>query len=162
MSISKRISISKKGVVMNILLNKCCHRFNGVNELQNGFTLIELMIVVAIIGILASIAMPAYTDYIKKGKAAEAPSNLANLKVRMEQYYQDNRTYDGGPCAPASDAKHFAYSCDEATATTFVLVADGKDEMSAFQYKVDQNNVKSSIYDGVAGNCWLTSKGASC
>jgi len=147
---------------MNILLNTQSRYSHETYALQKGFSLVEMMIVVAIIGILASIALPSYTDYVKKGKAAEAPSILANLKVRMEQYYQDNRTYVGGACAPTSGAKYFAYSCSSATATTFVLVADGVGEMANFQYTVDQSDVRSSIYDGVTGNCWLTGKGASC
>lgn len=147
---------------MKILLNTQSRSCRQPHVIQNGYSLVEMMIAVAIIGILGSIALPKYGDYVKKGKAAEATSTLANLKVRMEQYYQDNRTYVGGTCAPASGAKYFDYKCEAATATTFVLVADGKGEMANFQYKVDQSDVKSSKYDGVTGNCWLTSKGATC
>lgn len=130
---------------------------------QHGFTLIELMVVVAIIGFLAAIAIPAYTDYVTKGKVAEATSTLGDLKVKMEQYYQDNRTYVGAPCAPANGAKYFSYSCDVQTATAFSLVADGVNEMAGFQYTVDQDNAKTSAYvGGSSGGCWLTSKGASC
>ncbi|HAF00275.1 MAG TPA: pilus assembly protein PilE, partial [Methylophilaceae bacterium] len=73
---------------------------------QKGFTLLELMIVVAIVGILASIAIPAYQDYVKKGKAAEAPGALADLRVKMEQCFQDNRDYTACAafCAPTSGA----------------------------------------------------------
>ena len=62
-----------------------------------GFTLIEVMIVVAIIAILASVAMPAYTDYIRRGATQEAFTTLADLRIRLEQHYQDNRAY--GPTA---------------------------------------------------------------
>lgn len=128
---------------------------------QQGFTLIELMIVVAIIGLLASIALPAYTDYVKKGKAAEAPATLADLRVKMEQYYQDNRTYAGGPCETAAATAYFTYACapDE---TTYTITATGIGDMSTFSFSVDQNNTKASTYDGVSGACWLTGKGAAC
>ena len=136
------------------------------NLKQKGFTLIELMIVVAVIGILAAIAMPSYTDYVKRGKAAEATSNLADLRVKMEQYFQDNRTYVGGTCAPVNGAKYFTYTCSvAATATVYTLQAAGKaaEGMGNFNFTVDQNNAKTSTYDGTAGGtCWLTSKGGSC
>ena len=70
-------------------------------KVQKGFTLIELMIVVAIIGILATIALPAYSNYVRSGKATEATSTLASARVQMEQHFQDNRTYVGGPCPAA-------------------------------------------------------------
>jgi type IV pilus assembly protein PilE len=132
---------------------------------QKGFTLIELMITVAIIGILAAVALPSYTAYVLRGKAAEAPSNLANLRVQMEQYYQDNRTYVGGNCTPtAGTVKYFTYACPVQTATTYTLAATGKsaEGMSGFAFSIDQDNAKTSTFDGATGACWLTSKGGTC
>ena len=72
---------------------------NKLKHIQKGFTLIELMIVVAIIGILAAIAVPNYQEYVRRARASEATSALADMRIRMEQYFQDNRRYTGGPCA---------------------------------------------------------------
>ena len=58
-----------------------------------GFTLIELMITVAIVAILASIAMPSYQAYVRRGQLADAFKSLADMRVKMEQYYQDNKFY---------------------------------------------------------------------
>ena len=142
---------------------------NKLETAQKGFTLIELMITVAIIGILAAIAMPQYSDYVKRGKAAEATSNLANLRIKMEQYFQDNRTYVGGPCAPTTGARYFTYACagGNGTATGYTLQATGVTAQgmpsTGFSFSVDQNNAKTSNFDGTAGaTCWLTNKGGSC
>ena len=60
---------------------------------QQGFTIIELMIVVVVIAVLSAIALPSYTDYVTRSKFAEAYAHLADLRVKMEQYYLDNKRY---------------------------------------------------------------------
>jgi len=59
----------------------------NIKRMQKGFTLIELMIVVAIVGILASLALPAYSSYTKKAKFAEVVSAVAGVKIAIEVCY---------------------------------------------------------------------------
>ena len=138
---------------------------NGAKS--KGFTLIELMIVVAIIGILASIALPSYTDYVKRGKAAEATSKLADLRVKMEQSFQDNRFYTCPSAAVlASGAKYFTYDCAlnaDANIGYNLSAAPAGSDMTGFAFSIDGANTKTSTFDGTTGgSCWLTSKGGSC
>lgn len=141
-----------------------------------GFTLIEILIAIAIIAILAAIALPSYRDYITRGKITEATANLADLRVKMEQWFQDNRSYVGGPCAPAAaDTKFFAYACNPATtATAFTIVATGvaAQGMSGFTYTINQANARVTTVTagspaalaGWTGNatCWVTRRGGQC
>ena len=59
----------------------------------SGFTLIELMITVAILAIIAAVAIPAYTQYVDRGKRAEARTALLDIAARQERYYSNNRQY---------------------------------------------------------------------
>jgi type IV pilus assembly protein PilE len=131
---------------------------------QRGFSFIELMIVVAIIGILTAIALPAYKDYVTKGRIPDATSNLAALRVQQEQYFQDNRTYVGAPCTASSS--YFNFSCTNVLQTTYTVRADGTGPMAGFAYTVDQSNAKTSTmspdWGGVTVNCWATKKGGGC
>ena len=63
------------------------------NRRKGGFTLIELMIVVVIVGILAAVAYPSYQNYILKGNRAAAQAFLMDAAQRQAQYFLDNRTY---------------------------------------------------------------------
>ena len=64
---------------------------------ENGFTLIELMIVVAIIGILAALAIPAYQDYIARAQTSEAVQLMAGAKTPLSEYYADHGQWPGDP-----------------------------------------------------------------
>lgn len=140
---------------------------------EAGFTLVELMITVAIAAILAAVAVPSYRDYVLRGRISQAMSNLASMRVKLEQFYQDNRTYDGGCAAgalaepPPSD--DFAYTCEGLSTTAFIVKAAGlpAGPMAGFAYTLDHTNAKqtTSLPSGwgvVPADCWITKKGGAC
>ena len=147
---------------------------------KEGFTLIELMVTVAIVAIIAAFAFPAYSDYVKRGKIQEATANLADMRVKLEQYFQDNRTYacTGPSAVPASPAvKYFTFSCPVANLSTSTYqvvatggVAGGDQSMVGFTYTIDQSNTKTTaltpdskwVGANTTYNCWITRKGDSC
>jgi type IV pilus assembly protein PilE len=139
-----------------------------------GFTLIEMMIVVGVIGILAAIAIPNYSDYVMRGKIVEATTGLSDMRTRYEQFFLDNRTYVGG-CASfgaivQGAVRTFTLDCTAGeTVTTYAPTAVGKaaEGMGNFgPYTINQNNAKSSTITqpGWVGNpiCWATRKDGSC
>ncbi|KMQ73639.1 type IV pilin protein [Marinobacter subterrani] len=71
---------------------------------QSGITLIELMIVVAIIGIIAAIALPSYNRYVENARAADAKSALMSLANAMERFHTQNMTYAGASVGSAAGA----------------------------------------------------------
>ena len=126
-----------------------------------GFTLIELMIVVVVIGILASIGIPAYSDYSTRGKLMEASSGLSDGRVKMEQFFQDNRTYVGGTCPAAT--QYFNFACSNLSATTYTITATGAGNLSTFSYTIDETNAKTSATPwGNGATCWILTKGGTC
>ena len=138
---------------------------------SRGFTLIELLIAVAIVAILAGIALPSYTEYVRRGRITDATAGLSGMRVKMEQFVQDNRTYVGSCTAgsiaplPASTAS-FSFSCPTRTATAYTVRATGAGTMSAFVYEINQANQRTttSVPTGWAnpGNCWVLKKDGSC
>lgn len=144
-------------------------------RIARGFTLIELMIVVAVVAILAAVAFPQYTNYIQRGKITEATSSLSELRLRAEKWFSDNRTYqnagatDVGFNEVIQNAKYFTYNCTAATATAFTCTATGvaNQGMTGFAYTINESNVRTSTFTSLpgwnsSGTCWVTKKGESC
>jgi type IV pilus assembly protein PilE len=140
---------------------------------QAGFTLIEMMIVVAIIAILAAVALPAYQEYVRRGDVPEATTELSLRRVAMEQWYQDNRDYavagtavNPNPCGVTWSTKSFDYACSNLTATTYTITATGKGLMGTpfvFVYAIDQSNARTSTTSWAGAQpCWITKNGATC
>lgn len=147
---------------------------------QRGFTLIEMMIVIAVMGILMAIALPQYNDYLRRGQVAEATATLAELRVRMEQYYQDNRNYGDNDntttaCGVAmpTDRVYFAFGCVTShTAANadqaYTISATGKAGQVTGSglavYTINEANLRRTTKFNnadVAKNCWLVG-GSEC
>lgn len=100
-----------------------------MNTISKGFSLVEIMITVAIIGVVAAIAFPAYQGYIQDTYTAQAVSDLKACAMNVERYYSNGFTYvgaDTGVCnanSPTEGAPQYAISFPTLTSSTYVLRA---------------------------------------
>lgn len=137
------------------------------SRIQLGFTLIEIMIVVAIIAILAGIAIPSYQDYIRRGQLQEGFTQLSGYQLRMEQSYQDNRNYGTNACSlTVPNTPRFAFTCNLADGGQgYVLTAAASTgAVKGHTYTVNQSGTKATTLfknQSLNAPCWLE-KSTTC
>lgn len=131
-----------------------------------GFTLIEIMITVAILAIIASIALPSYRSYIERSRVPAALDALTIISAKMEMVYQDRNdgTYGPGPTCNVAlgSAPDFVLTCAPAGAG-YTATATGTGRMAGYEYRINAAGTRSTPNHprGANNTCWTT-KGTIC
>lgn len=131
---------------------------------QAGFSLIEIMIAVVILGILTAVALPSYNGYIQRARLTEAFTGLAGLQPGMEQHWSNNRTYAAAPLP--EDSEHFAFALTVGNASAYTVTATGQGAADGFVYTIDQNGNRATtgVPEGWTDNdaCWVDREEGTC
>ena len=133
---------------------------------DRGFTLIELMVTVAVLAIISAVALPSYTAYVQRSRVPAAFEGLSSYQTRMEQRYQDTASYaNGAACAVAvPTVTNFTVTCAVANAgQNFTATATGNGRMAGYVYTVNQAGARSTTAhpNGANAACW-SMKGTAC
>lgn len=137
----------------------------------HGFTLIELMITVAIVGILTAVAYPAYRNYMLRAQIMNGINGMSTMSANLQRYFQDTAQYSSvsNPSAPQSPCPttmpatpnygSFYVYCFSLTPITYLIVASGSGTTAGFNYYMNNSNVKASNISAPAPSAWQTAPG---
>ncbi|NND92309.1 MAG: type IV pilin protein [Granulosicoccus sp.] len=140
----------------------------GSSENNDGFSLVELMVAVAILGILMAIAVPSYQNYLLSSRRIDARNALTDLSLRLEQRYSAINTYAGATIAtnPATDVLrstsssegYYTLSIGSATATGYTITATAigsqKSDKKCGNFTLTSQGTKTTSGAGSVNDCW--------
>jgi type IV pilus assembly protein PilE len=134
-----------------------------MNKTMRGFTLIEAMIVVAVLGIIAALGYPSYRDQVMKSRRSEGMGALLELADRLERYYSDKGTYAdvtaGEIFRTETEKKHYKLAIDDTQTSNvkFVITAtpeNGQEKDKCGTFTLTSQGVKSVSKSGMEDECW--------
>ena len=130
-----------------------------------GFTLIEVMITVVIIGILTAIAVPSYSSYLLRARLTEAFTGLAGVQTSAEQYWSNQHSFAGFDQLPPNSS-NFSFALSGATDSAYTVTATGSGPAAGFIYTINQSGARATTRVPTGwttnANCWVDHKDGSC
>jgi type IV pilus assembly protein PilE len=143
-----------------------------LTQRSRGFTLIEVMVTVAIVAILAAVALPAYSAYVQRSRVPPAFDGLSSYATRMEQRYQDTGCY-AGACSPVGAScgvavpvvANFTITCTLSNSGQgFTATATGTAALTGYTFTINNagTRVTTAHPRGANAGCWTSKGGSQC
>lgn len=135
---------------------------------KNGFTLVQILFVIAIIGMISAFAIPAYSSYTRQTELQEAFMKLLDLRTQQDLYWTNDHDYGTTDCsigALPTPSKYFTYICNiNNSKQGYLITAKGQGGLLNYNFTIDQSGNRVTIdFPGATGlpaSCWMTSPGS--